>query len=223
MIKEMPSQEKPREKALLYGLRSLSNRELLALILRNGIEGKSVLEVADELLQKNGGMAGIARATRQQLKSCKGVSDIKALEIMSCFEIARRSVLEPIYDTDVIANVDSLVYWLKLELGHNLQEEFMVVYLDAGLHVLNYRILFRGSLNMSAVFPREIFKEALLLNSSNIILVHNHPGGTIQPSEADRAVTNRLCEIAKLMDIHIVDHIIVSNHDYLSFAHSGLL
>jgi len=223
MIREMPASEKPREKANLYGIRTLSNRELLSLVLRSGPPGTSVLEMADELLHLAGGMKGLVRLSPDQLNSIRGIGEVKALELLASFEIARRIMLEETMNKDVVEKAGDLVQWLKLEIGQDTQEKFMVVYLDANRHILSYKVLFIGTLNKSYVFPREIFKEALLKNSPAVILVHNHPGGSMAPSDADLQLTEKIFHLAKMMDVELLDHIIVSQDDWYSFRTAGIL
>ena len=222
-MKELPQHEKPREKAVQFGLRSLSNRELIALILRNGTEGKSALELADQVLNECHGIAGLARSSVPQLCEIHGIHHAKAIELLACFEISRRAAYETIVGENVITHPKDLVNWLQKEIGSQWQENFLVIYLNGQGCILTYRILFVGTLNNSVVYPREIFKEALLLSSTSILMVHNHPSGSLVPSDADRAITKRLSDVGKLMEIEVVDHIIVTNQDYFSFRKAGMM
>lgn len=222
-VQELPRMERPREKAQRYGIRSLSNRELLAVILRSGIQGQSVLETADRLLMHCQGITGLARSNTKELMQIKGIREVKAIELQACFEIARRITRDGVMDKDVISSPDSLILWLQHELGSELQEQFMAVYLDAANQIVHYRVLFVGTLDSSMVFPREIFKEALLCNSSRIMLVHNHPSGVLSPSDADILMTRRIQRIGKLMEVEILDHLIVSQRDFFSFRGAGIL
>ena len=210
MLKNIPVMEQPREKALQYGLSSLSNRELLALQLRTGYRHHSALEVADEIL------------AREELIQIPGISQIKALELLAIFEIVRRSSAAKLPTLPRVQHPSALFDWLKQEIGTSLQEKFLVVFLASDQRVLSYKILFVGTINASMVFPREIFKEALLLNSPNIILVHNHPSGNLSPSQEDISLTKRIKEAGQLMGVKVLDHIIVTQSDYFSFVQEGI-
>ncbi len=223
MIREMPVSEKPREKALRYGIRSLSSRELLAIVLRSGQKGKSVLEVADEVLEKAGGISGIARMSIPELNKIHGVSDIKALELQACFEIARRCALEEAMRVDIIDEPEKAVNWLQKEIGSSLQEQFLVIYLDQHHRILFYRVLFVGTINASNVYPREIFREALLHSCTDLMLVHNHPGNDPTPSQADLALTRKLQKAGRMMGVRILDHLIVTASRCLSLKERGFL
>lgn len=223
MIREMPVSEMPREKALRYGIRSLSSRELLAIVLRSGPKGKSVLEVADEVLEKAGGISGIARMSIPELSSIHGISQIKALELQACFEISRRSALEEAMRVDIIDEPEKAVKWLQKEIGSSLQEQFLVIYLDQHHRILFYRVLFVGTLNSSNVYPREIFREALLHSCTDLMLVHNHPGNDPTPSKADLALTQRLQKAGRMMGVRILDHLIVTDSRCLSLKERGFL
>ena len=222
-IKDIPEQEKPREKALRYGIRSLSSRELLAIILRSGPRGSSVLETADELLRTAGGFAGLAKMSVYELCKVKGISQVKALELLACFEISRRAFEESCMTGDVIDNPDSMVYWLRNEIGCELQEKFMVIYLDNHNRILTSKVLFVGTINESKVYPREIFREALLTGSSSVILAHNHPGEDPLPSLSDIALTERMVSAGRLMGVRVLDHLIITRTGWLSMAGESLL
>lgn len=223
MIREMPLSEKPREKALRFGIRSLSSRELLAIVLRSGPKRKSVMEVADEVLEKAGGISGIARMSIPELCSVHGISEIKALELQACFEISRRSALEEAMRADIIDQPEKAVKWLQKEIGSSLQEQFLVIYLDQHHRILFYRVLFVGTLNSSNVYPREIFREALLHSCTDLMLVHNHPGSDPTPSKADLALTKRLQKAGRMMGVKILDHLIVTDSRCLSLRERGFL
>ncbi|MEG0076370.1 RadC family protein [Anaerorhabdus sp.] len=223
LVKEIPSEERPREKALKFGVKGLSNTELLALLIRTGYQGFSSLAVAEALIKKAGGLNGLSRLSKFDLIGVKGIKEVKALEIMSCIELARRMSYEEIEKKDVIKDPRKLIDWLRNEIGNELQENFLVVYLNVKNHIITYRILFKGTVDCSLVHPREIFKEALLHSSSKILLVHNHPSSDTEPSLADLEMTQQIVECGEMMGITVLDHIIVSGHNYLSFKAKGLL
>ncbi len=223
IVAEIPQEERPREKAKKYGIQVLSNIELLAILLRHGYQGNSSLRIAENILKKTNGISGLARIGIKDLTSVKGVKDVKAIEILACFELAKRINHENTFQKDVIKEPRHLVEWLKNEIGNLTQENFLVVYLNVKNHILGHRILFKGTVDRSLVHPREVFKEALLFSSSKMMLVHNHPSGDLTPSEADLLLTNQLCDCAEMMGMAILDHLIVSGVDFFSFKGNGLI
>lgn len=222
-ICEMPETEKPRAKAKLYGLRSLSNAELLSILIRTGTRGMSVVQTSEKVLQKAGGLNGLARLSTHELMEIDGIGEVKALEIASVFEINRRMALENVCSKDVIDRPEELVDWLQKEIGSSLQEEFLVVYLNHQHRIAGYQILFKGTIDMSMVYPREIFRHALLYNSTELMLVHNHPGGNVRPSREDMLMTREIINIAGIMGMTVLDHLIVSGQNFCSMHREGLL
>lgn len=218
LIAELNENEKPREKALRYGLRCLSTAELLALILRTGTKGQSVLETAEQLLKKSKGISGIQRMSVNELASIRGISKVKAVELAACFEISRRALCETAMESDVMNSPQEIVRWLQSEIGNEVQEKFMVLYLDTHNRIISWRVLFVGTINQSAVYPREIFREALLCGSTHVILVHNHPAGDLTPSMNDIAMTQRMMEAGRLMGVRVLDHLIVTSSGWYSIA-----
>ena len=222
-VKEMPVEERPREKAVRYGIRQCSNREVLALILRSGVAGCNSLMIADEILLKARGLRGLAEMNLHELTQIKGISRVRGLEIQACFELARRISMEEVEDLSVIDHPEVLIDWLQKEIGGAKQEHFLAVYLDTRNHVLKHKILFKGTLDASIVHPREVFKEAVLVSACRILVVHNHPSQDLTPSHADKAITLRLKETGEMMGIELLDHLIVSSSDYFSFRAHGLM
>ena len=223
ILSELPIDERPREKALKYGTSVLSNRELLAIILRSGHHNISSLELADNILIRSNGLKGIRQLSINELKTIKGIKDVKAIELLAIFELANRIIYQEILDKDVVSNPDSVVKWLRIEIGYLKQENFVVIFLDTKNQIIDYKIVFKGTLNASLVHAREIYKEAISKSASSIIVSHNHPSGDCTPSNADILVSDRLKEVGNLMEIKLVDHIIISENDSFSFAKNGLL
>lgn len=223
LIREMPEAERPRAKALKYGIRTLSNKELLAVILRTGSKGISAEDTAEILLQKAGSIARLSRMDISEFVSVKGISEVKALQLISCFELSRRSSLESTENIDVMNEPSCLAEWLKKEIGSSMQEKFLAVYLNKAMQIIGYRTLFVGTVDMSGVYPREIFREALLMNSTDIILVHNHPSGILTPSENDLYLTKRLIKAGMIMGVKVLDHLIITQSGWLSFHMQGIM
>lgn len=215
-IREIPVELRPREKAMKDGLSSLSDRELLALFIRQGTRKFSALQVADEILKKAGSISGLNRLERDMLIKIPGISDIKAIEIMALSEMSRRMVKPNLNEIIQIDRPNSLISWLNLEVGYKRQEYFIAVYLDKQNRLIAHSILFIGTLDSSVVHPREIFKEAVKKSASRIILVHNHPSGGLEPSQSDVKTTEVLIDAGRMMGVFILDHLIVSEGAYVS-------
>ncbi|MBE6108198.1 MAG: JAB domain-containing protein [Erysipelotrichaceae bacterium] len=221
MMKKMPVSERPREKALRYGIERLSNRELLALLIRHGTSGCSALDIADDLLKN--GLLSLSRMKMKDLTAIRGIKEVKALELLAWFELSCRIACENIMEKDVVENPEALIQWCMLELGSLQQEHFMAVFLNPRNEVISYKVLFTGTVDMSVVHPREVFKEAIDVCCSKLLVVHNHPSGYLEPSAADLMMTENLCNAGKMMKIPVVDHLIVSDTEYFSFREHGIL
>ena len=215
-IKEMPLLMRPREKAQAYGLTHLSDQELLALLIRTGTKQKSAIQVAQQVLLKTKGIHGLANVSKEDLMTIPGIKEAKSLEIMAVVEIARRMMREENHQNMQISEPEALMSWLNYEIGFKEQEHFMAVYLNHQLEIVHHQILFKGTLDRSLIHPRDVFREAVRHNAAALMLVHNHPGKTLTPSQADIDTTSLLVENAKLLGLTILDHIIVSYGKYCS-------
>ncbi|NTW95298.1 MAG: DNA repair protein RadC [Erysipelotrichaceae bacterium] len=215
-IKEIQNNERPREKLRNLGIRSLNDAELLAILLRSGIAGKSAIQLAKELLSLCGSINNLSALDVNTLESIKGIKGVKASEVLALCEVSRRMAQQASLEVDVIDQPSRLVNWLKKELGSSQQEQFMVVFLNTKNHIIGYKILYMGGLDRSIVHPREVYKEALKVSAARIIAVHNHPSGDVSPSENDRLVTKVLEEAGDTMGIPLLDHLIVSHYGYTS-------
>lgn len=222
-IQCLPKYEKPREKALYFGIEALSNIELLALLIRHGTKQASAIDIATQLLYETKGLGKLSRASLYELKQIQGISTIKAIEIQAIFELMRRLSFEEVEQKDVIQTPFQLLQWLQLEIGFDRKEKFMVVYLNNAHHILSYQILFEGTINATAVYIREIMKEALLRDSAALIVVHNHPSQNMQPSKQDIQLTKEMMDVASKIGVTILDHIIVSGHASYSILHEHMI
>ena len=215
MIKTLPLEENPREKALTYGIETLNNVELLALILRTGHKNESVIQLSQRLLTEIGGFANLSTVTYADLIALKGIKQAKAIEILSIIEIAKRlkdvsSIEKPLLNPyDIFGRVHNQLMFLK-------QEHFLLLCLDNKNKVIKEKTIFIGSLNMSVVTPREVFKEAIAISSAKIVLVHNHPSGDALPSEEDLLMTEQFQELGQMMSIEVIDHIVVGWNQFYS-------
>lgn len=220
---EISEQERPREKALRYGIEQCSNRDLLAIILRSGVRGKSVLELADQILSMEQNLALMTRLTYEELIQIRGIKKAKAIVLLACFELSKRISSDQVNSAMCINKPSSLSEWLNKKIGFKDQEHFMVIFLGTKNQILKDKTIFIGSLDRTIVHPREIYKEAIKLNASKIICVHNHPSGDVTPSPNDITATQAISEVGKTVGIPLLDHLIVGNNHYLSFREKGLL
>lgn len=211
MIKSLPKEENPREKALNYGIESLSNVELLALVLRTGNKEESVIQLAQRLLNEVGGFERLNDISYAQLISLKGIKQAKAIEILSILEIAKR-LKSRVQDAQSLMTPFDIYYYVKDKMMFLKQEHFVVLCLDNKNRVIKEKTIFIGSINMSVVTPREVFKEAIHVSSAKIALVHNHPSGDASPSQEDIYLTRQFKELGEMMSIEIIDHIVVGWH-----------
>jgi DNA repair protein RadC len=234
-VKDLPAQARPREKLLARGPSALSDAELLALLLRTGIAGKGVLQMAEELLQIQGnrlvdghapgfgGIAGLLSATPDDLKKVKGLGPAKRAEILAVLELARRAVAQRLQERTVLADPAAVKQFLQLHLVHLKHEVFMVCFLDAQNKLVQAEEMFRGTLSQTSVYPREVVLKALHHHAAAVVLAHNHPSGSVQPSAADKALTLTLRAALALVDVRVLDHIIVGPGEALSMAEQGLM
>ena len=237
-LKDIPAEARPREKLLSRGPGALSDIELLAILLRTGIQGKGMLQMAEELLQlKNdsasctpderqggfGGIAGLLHATADDLRRVKGLGPAKRAEIVAVLELARRAMAQQLKERTVFADPDTIKQYLKLHLAARSYEVFAVIFLDAQNRLLAMEEMFRGTLTQTSVYPREVAIRALHHQASAVVLAHNHPSGIVQPSRADEALTQSLKSALGLLDVRVLDHIIVGPGQALSMAEKGLM
>ena len=215
LIKDLPELEKPRERLKKYGVNALSNEELLSIILRCGTKNKSVKEVSIDLL-KQYELNEITGINYQTLAKIKGVGEVKAITLIAAVELGKRAFSKK----DLIKKIKTAndVYeLLRYDLENALQEKLVCIYLDNRKYILDTKELFIGTVNNSNIYPRDIFREAVKLNSSAIIMVHNHPAGSINPSFQDVHLTTMMIKLGKMMGISIIDHIIIGKNNYYSF------
>ncbi len=230
-VKHLPPDAQPREKLLARGAAALSDAELLALLLRTGIKGKGVLQLADELLHlKNGagdagfdGLAGLLHATADDLKRVKGLGPAKCAELVAVLELARRAMAQQLQERAVFATPDAVKDYLQLQLAAHAHEVFAVLFLDAQHRLLVLEEMFRGTLTQTSVYPKEIVIRALHHQAAAVVLAHNHPSGSVQPSPADEALTRTLKAALALVDVRVLDHVIVARGVALSMAEKGLI
>ncbi len=222
-LSDLPPDARPREKLLARGPGALADAELLALLLRTGLPGRSVLQMAQDLLDQFGGWPGLLQASVADLSRIKGLGPAKRAEIAAVLEIARRSLEVGLRERTVFNSPEALKQFCQLHIGSLANEAFAVLFLDAQLRLIRMETLFNGSLTHTSVHPRVIARRALELNASAVILAHNHPSGVAEPSRADEALTQMLKTALALLDVRVLDHIVVSAGQAVSFAERGLL
>lgn len=220
-IEQLSEFEKPREKAMMFGLGSLNNEELLALLIRCGTKEDSAVQVAHRLLEMCGGIGKMSTCSIPEFTRVKGISKVKALELGAMFELMRRIMFENIGEKDVIHHGRDFIQWLNFEIGFQQNESFIVIFLNTRNQILSYKIMFNGTIDQTAVYIREIMKEALLRNAKAIIVAHNHPSQNIQPSQYDIQLTANIIHAGKILGIDVLDHIIISGHEYYSCMHDA--
>ena len=221
-IKEWLPHLRPREKAIQMGFEKLSDEEVIALLLKSGTKTHSVMQIAQALLTKSGGLLGLARLSLQQCMQVPGIKQAKACELLAAFELSKRVHRGLAMSVNVVENPQSLLDWLSSELADKTQEHFLVVYLNTQNHIVAYKTLFIGTLDRSIIHPREVFKEAVTHSASRLIAVHNHPSGSMTPSPQDIEVTHLLMEAGQMMGIPLLDHLIVTNQGYTSLRQTIL-
>jgi DNA repair protein RadC len=222
-LKDLPADARPREKLLARGAAALSDAELLALLLRTGLAGKGVLQLAQELLAQFGGIAGLLHAQAQDLARIKGLGPAKRAELLAVLELARRALAQQLRDRAALDSPQAVQDYLRLHLAHKMHESFAVLFLDNQHRLLALEELFRGTLTQASVYPREVVLRALHHHAAAVVLAHNHPSGSVQPSRADELLTQSLKAALALVDVRVLDHVIVAPGRALSMAQQGLL
>ncbi len=222
-LSDLPPEARPREKLLARGPQALADAELLALLLRTGLPGQPVLQLAQALLDRFGGWAGLLSASVTDLAQVKGLGPAKRAEITAVLEITRRSLAQRLAERPAMSDVATVKSYLRLHLGALPHEVFAVLFLDAQLRLIALETLFRGTLTQATVHPREIVKRALELGAAACVLAHNHPSGVAEPSRADELLTRRLAEALALVDVRVVDHLVVGASEVVSLAERGLM
>jgi|TARA_B100000614_G_scaffold181578_1_gene162335 DNA repair protein RadC len=218
-----PLQERPRERLLKYGPQQLSDTELLAIILRSGTRGLTVLELAGALLAHFSSLRGVISASSHELCALPGIGKARYCELQAAMEICRRQLAEPLYKRSVFHCAEDAKFYLRAELRDLKQEVFGVLMLDSQHQLIMFRKLFSGTINAAAVYPREIVRQVIADHAAAIILVHNHPSGNPTPSEADIRLTRDIKHAMALVDVEVLDHFIVADNQVCSLAQQGLM
>lgn len=222
-IKGLPNDSRPREKLLTRGPTALSDSELLALLLRTGIAGKHVLQLAQELLDRFGGIGGLLHTGADALRQVKGLGPAKRAVVIAVLELARRALNQTLEERTVFESPQAVREYLQLQLGARAHEVFAVLFLDSQNRLIALEELFRGTLTQASVYPREIVLRALHHHAASVVLAHNHPSGVAEPSRADIQLTRSVLTALALVDVRVLDHFIVTRNTATSMAEQGLM
>ena len=226
MMKEMLKEDRPYEKCLEMGASALSDSELLAVMLRTGTKGQSALELAQYLLNEqcgNEGILNIHSFTQEKLKAIKGIGTVKAIQILCLSELAKRLAKASAKEGLIFSLPSTIAEYYMEDMRHRKQEHMKLLMLNTKSKLVGEADVSKGTVNASLISPRELFIEALGKSAVSIILLHNHPSGDPTPSENDIFITKRIQEAGKLIGIELLDHIIIGNNCYMSFAEAKLL
>jgi len=222
-ITDWPEDQRPRERLITQGAQALSDAELLAVFLRVGVKGKSAVDLGRDMLLQFGSLSGLFAASVKDFSAVHGLGNAKFAQLQAVLELAKRAISEELQSNASLSSPKAVKQYLQLMLGSKPHESFAVLFLDTKNRLIKAEELFRGSLNHASVYPREIVKAALHHNAAAIILAHNHPSGTTDPSDADISLTKTLKQALALVDTRVLDHFIVANPHVYSFAEHGLI
>jgi DNA repair protein RadC len=222
-IKDLPNAARPREKLLAHGAASLADAELLALLLRTGVQGQGVLQLAGAVLARFDGFAGLLNADVHSLAGVRGLGPAKRAELAAVVEMARRALAQKLVERPVFDAPQAVKDYLQLQLSGLGHEVFSVLFLDSQHRLIAQEELFRGTLSQTSVYPREVVKRCLARNAAAVILAHNHPSGVAEPSRADEHLTQVLRTALALVDVRVLDHLVVGCGEVVSMAERGLM
>ena len=222
-INEWPARLRPRERLLAQGAAALSDAELLAIFLRVGVPGKDAVALGHDLLTRFGSLHGLFSASQAQFSAIHGLGPAKYAQFQAVLELAKRTIGAELAAGQVLSSPDAVKYFLRLHLGGKPHEAFYVLFLDVKNRLLACEEMFRGTLTHTSVYPREVVKAALFHNAAGILLAHNHPSGSSEPSESDLLLTRALVQALALVEVRILDHFVVAGNQVHSFAEHGQL
>lgn len=222
-ISDWPAHERPRERLINEGAQALSDAELLALFLRSGVKGKSAVALARDTVAHFGSLHALFGASLKDFSAVRGLGAAKFAQLQAVMALARRAIEEELRAGHVLNSPQAVKDYLRLMLQQQAHESFVVLFLDVKNRLIESKEMFRGTLTHTSVYPREVVKEALLRNAAGVMLAHNHPSGTPEPSESDLLLTRALMQALALVDVRILDHFVVAGRQVHSFAEHGQL
>ncbi|WP_223154988.1 RadC family protein [Alkalibacillus aidingensis] len=223
LIRDVPKDERPRERLIQSGPRALSNQELIAILIGSGTKGNSALSLATRVLKHFEGLSLLRDATITELKMINGIGTAKAVQLLAGIELGKRIQSYKLSDQYTIRSPEDGANFLMEDMRGLKQEHFVCLYLDTKNRIIHRQTIFIGSLNSSIVHPREVYKEAIKRSAASIICAHNHPSGDPSPSNEDIHVTRRLVESGKMIGIELLDHLVIGDHKYISLKEKGYL
>jgi DNA repair protein RadC len=222
-MKDIPADQRPREKLLARGAAALADAELLALLLRTGFKGTGVMALAQGVLNQVGGFTGLLNTDPTDLQRIKGLGPAKRAELLAVMEMARRALAQPLQQAPVFETPGALKDYVALHLGGRAHEVFAVLFLDAQHRLLKLEEMFQGTVAHTSVHPREVVRRALALNAAAAVVAHNHPSGVAEPSTSDLHLTATLKAALALVDVRLLDHLVVGQGQVLSMHDRGLM
>lgn len=220
-INDWPEDQRPRERLIKHGPGVLSDAELLAVFLRVGVSGKSAVDLGRDMIGHFGSLNQMFLANLHEFSALNGLGPAKYAQLQAVMELTRRALAEDLKAGDALSSPSAVKQYLQLMLGNRPYESFAVLFMDVKNRLIAAEELFRGTLTHTSVYPREVVKSALAHNAASIILAHNHPSGSPEPSAADRHLTQALKQSLALVDIRVLDHFVVANRYVYSFAEHG--
>ncbi|WP_223068264.1 RadC family protein [Paenibacillus caui] len=223
MLRDIPHEERPRERMMRYGAGALSHAELLAILLRTGTHQESAIHVAQRILSRAGGIRNLVDLSIDELMQIKGIGEAKAIQLLAGVEIGRRLARSSLGESPVIRSPRDAAEVVMDQLRYLQKEHFVCLFLNTKNHLIGQETLSIGSLNASIVHPREVFRAAIKCSSASIVCAHNHPSGDPAPSPEDIHITKRLCEAGEIVGIDVLDHIIVGDGEFVSLKEQGLM
>ena len=223
MIRDVNIADRPRERLLRQGAMSLSNQELLAILLRTGTKEESVLVLANRVLSTFERLHHLKHATIEEMVAIKGIGEVKAIQILAAIELGRRLSQKQNDDKYTVRSPQDAAAYLMPDMTSLNQEHFVVLFLDVKNQIIHKKTIFIGGLNASIVHPREIFREAVKRSAASIICAHNHPSGVPTPSPEDIEVTKRIQEAGYIIGIELLDHVIIGDHQFISLKEKGFI
>lgn len=222
-ISDWPAHERPRERLISEGAAALSDAELLAVFLRSGIKGKSAVALARDTVAHFGSLHALFGASLREFSAVPGLGAAKFAQVQAVMALARRALEEDLRAGPALASPQAVKDYLRLVLRQDTHESFFVLFLDVKNRLIDSKEMFRGTLTHTSVYPREVVREALARNAASVLLAHNHPSGTPEPSESDLLLTRALVQALALVDVRILDHFVVAGRQVHSFAEHGQL
>lgn len=223
MLRDLPSEERPRERMMKFGAGALSQAELLAILLRTGTRQESAIHMAQRILSGMGGLRGLVDLSLDEMIQWKGMGPAKAIQLKAGIELGQRLARTRLPEAEVIRSPENAAELLMEQMRYLQKEHFVCLFLNTKNHIIAQETLSIGSLNASIVHPREVFRSAIKCSSASVVCAHNHPSGDPTPSTEDIRMTQRLCEAGEIVGIDVLDHIVIGDGKYISLKEQGLM